>query len=298
LRRRRSPVLFDALHGSGAGVLDVALRRAGVRVEVLRGEPDPRFGGGAPDPVPARLTPLLRAVRRAGGSALGLATDGDADRFAVVDERGRPLAESAALALLVDHLARGGRIRRGVAISEATGSLVERVAAAHGLEVRRHPMGFRHLAQALAEGEADVAGEESGGFAWRPFCVDKDGVLAGCLFAEMTAQEPVGVRLAALCRAHGRLACARTAHALDPRRRAGLEALRRSPPARVDGARVLRAETRDGLRVALPDGFVMWRESGTEPVLRVYAEAEGARAVARRLDAARALLEAAGRRSR
>jgi phosphomannomutase len=236
-------------------------------------------------------------VRREGGSALGLATDGDADRFAVVDERGRPLSESAALALLVNHLARSGRIRRGVAISEATGSLVERVAAAHGVAVQRHPLGFRHLSRALLEGHADVAGEESGGFAWRPFCVEKDGVLAGCLFAEMAAQAgPVGARLAALRRRHGRLACARSAHTLDARLRAGLEALRRTPPSRLDGARVLHAETRDGLRVVLPDGFVLWRLSGTEPVLRVYAEAEGFRGLARRLEAARVLLEAAGGR--
>jgi phosphomannomutase len=267
-----------------------------VRVHTLRGEPDPRFGGGAPDPIPARLAPLLGAVRATRGAVLGLATDGDADRFAAVDERGRPLPESAALALLVDHLARSRGLRRGVAISEATGSLVERVAQAHGLTVTRHRMGFRHLALALAEGHADVAGEESGGFAWRRFGVEKDGILAGCLFAEMTAREPLGTRLAALRRAHGRLACARSASALDARRRSGLEALRRSPPSRVDGARVLHAETHDGLRVVLADGFVMWRASGTEPVLRVYAEAEGSRALARRLEAARVLLDAAGRR--
>jgi phosphomannomutase len=91
-------------------------------VEVRRGDRDPYFGGASPDPVPDRLVSLGREVRRAKGLRLGLATDGDADRFGVIDADGRPLSESDALALLVDHLARTGRIRRGVAISIATGS--------------------------------------------------------------------------------------------------------------------------------------------------------------------------------
>jgi phosphoglucomutase len=293
-RRRRPRVVYDALHGCGAGVLDRALEARGCAVELLRGAPDPRFGGSAPDPTPARLRELARRVRRGRGLRLGLATDGDADRLAAVDADGRILSETELLALLVDHLARTGRAMRGVAISIATGSLVERVARHYGLACLRRPIGFKHLTAALAAGEADVAGEESRGFAWAPFARDKDAVLAGCLLAEVVAESgaPLAARLAELRARHGAPACGRLSVPAGPRARAALVELARGAPRRFDGARVLGVERADGLRLALEDGFVLWRASGTEPLLRVYAEAPSRRALRRRLAAAAAKLAA------
>jgi len=298
-RGTRLSVIYDALHGTGAGVCDRALRGLGARVEVLHGERTPRFGGGAPDPVPARLGGLARRVRSAAGLCIGLATDGDGDRYAVIDAGGRPLAESEAVALLVDQLARTGRVRRGVALSTATGSLPERVAGAHGLRVVRHPIGFKHLSRALWEGSADVAGEESGGFAWDPLARDKDGILACALLAELAAatRAPLRARLAELERRHGRSRCGRVAGPVSASSRARLARWIEAPPTRVDAARVLAVDTRDGLRLAFDDGFLMLRASGTEPVLRIYAEAPDRRALERRLAAGRRLLDA-NRRAR
>jgi phosphoglucomutase len=297
LRRSGIHLFYDALHGTGAGVLDEALRRCGLMVELRRGDRDAFFGGESPDPVPERLVSLGREVGRAKGLRLGLATDGDADRFGAVDADGRPLSESAALALLVDHLARTGRVRRGLAISIATGSLVERVARSHGLPVRRFPIGFKHLSGALVAGEADLAGEESGGFAWGRLARDKDGILAGCLLAEAVAKTrtPLRARLAELEREHGRSACGRIAIPADVRAERGLAALRSSLPSRVDGARVLGCDETDGLHITLDDGFLMFRASGTEPVLRIYAEARGPRLLSRRLRIGAGLLARAGR---
>jgi len=293
-RGARLSVIYDALHGTGAGVCDRALRDLGARVEVLHGERTPRFGGGAPDPVPARLGGLARHVRSAAGLCIGLATDGDGDRYAVIDAGGRPLSESEAVALLVDQLARTGRVRRGVALSTATGSLPERVAGAHGLRVVRHPIGFKHLSRALWEGSADVAGEESGGFAWDPLARDKDGILACALLAELAAatRAPLRARLAELERRHGRSRCGRVAGPVSASSRARLARWIEAPPTRVDAARVLAVDTRDGLRLAFDDGFLMLRASGTEPVLRIYAEAPDRRALERRLAAGRRLLDA------
>jgi len=295
-RGRRLRVVYDAIHGCGAGVLDRALEAQGAQVELLRGEPDPRFGGVAPDPTPARLAAVARRVRRLRGLRLGLATDGDADRIAAVDADGSILSETELLALLVDHLARTGRATRGVAISVATGSLVERVARHYGLRCVRRPIGFKHLTAALAAGEADVAGEESRGFAWAPFARDKDAILAGALAAEIVAASgaPLRARLAELAKRHGAPACGRRSLPLGPRPRAALARLERSPPRRFDGARVVAVDGRDGLRLALEDGFVLWRASGTEPLVRVYAEAPTPRALAQRLAAAAA--RAAGSR--
>jgi phosphomannomutase len=287
---RRLRVVYDALHGCGAGVLDRALAERGVRVEVLRGDPDPHFGGIAPDPTPARLAGLARRVRDLRGLRLGLASDGDADRLAAVDASGAILSETELLALLVDHLARTGRATRGVAVSVATGSFVERVARHYGLACVRRPIGFKHLTAALVSGEADVAGEESRGFAWAPFTRDKDAILAAALLAEIVASSgaPLASRLAELAARHGAPACGRLSFPLGARARAAYARLARSAPRRFDAARVLGVEDCDGFRLALEDGFVLWRPSGTEPLLRVYAEAPTRRALARRLAAAAA----------
>jgi len=295
---RRSPptVVYDALHGTGAGVGDRVLRALGVPVELLRGERSPRFGGGPPDPTATRLTGLIARVRAHRGGALGLANDGDADRYAVVDRNGILLNETEALALLLDRLARTGRVRCGVAISIATGSLVERVAADYGLPVMRFPIGFKHLAHALATGVADVAGEESGGFAVDTMARDKDGILACVLFAEMVAAEraPLAKRLRELVRRHGPSACGRTALPAEERALERVARLLEAPPDRVGGSAILAVERVDGLRLNLADGFLMLRASGTEPVIRIYAEASDRRSLARRLAAGRALLSMDG----
>ncbi len=293
LARADLTVFYDAMHGVGAGVLDGILGDAGCRVERMRTARDPGFGGQAPDPVAAHLSPLVRAVKRQGGPSLGLATDGDADRFAVVEPGGRLLTETEAFALLVDHLARTGRIERGVAIGAATGSLVARVAESHGLSVTRRPIGFKHLSLALLDGTADVAGDESGGFAWARVGRDKDGILAGALAAELVAAEPgaIGARLRGFERSFGRLACARRALPASSDVIASLEALLLSPPDSLGADRVIDATVEGGaLRLELEDGFGYVRRSGTEPRVRVYAEGPGPGALAERLDRLEALL--------
>lgn len=296
LRRARLRVTYDAMHGAGAGLLDTVLRSAGVEVDVLRAAPDPRFGGQPPDPVPERLGELAARLRRQADCRLGLATDGDADRFGVVAPGGRILSQTQVLALLVDHLARTGRARKGVVITRGTGSLVEKVASHHGLRIERMPVGFKHLSVALQGGAADVAGEESGGFALARMGRDKDGILAGCLMGELVASQNGGLqeRLAELEKRFGRLACGRRSIPASPVLTRAFDRLCLSPPERVGDAAVRGVSSEDGVYLALDDGFVMWRRSGTEPVLRIYAEAGGPRLLARRMEEALALLRRLG----
>ncbi len=172
-------VVYDAMHGSGVGVLDAVLESAGATLRRLRTEPDPNFGGTSPDPIAQNLTQLALEVRAVGRLALGLATDGDEDRFGVVDRTGRVLTETLIVALWIGHLATTGPLRRGVAITNGTGSLVEQVAANHGLSVERHPFGFEHSSSAIEAQRVDVAGQESGGFAQASMGRDKDGLAGG-----------------------------------------------------------------------------------------------------------------------
>lgn len=287
-------VVYDAMHGAGAGVLDSVLESAGATVRTLRTNLDPTFGGQAPDPTPDRLQELSRRTASAGPLALGLSTDGDADRFGVVDGRGRVLSETQVIALLVDHLAGTGEIERGVALTVGTGSLVEKVAAFHGLPVERHPVGFKHLAAAIAAGRVDVAGEESGGFALASLGPDKDGILAGCLLANLVATtgENLEVHVDRLEARFGASACARAAIPRVRRVDRAFEKLETEPPHDVDGVSVDEVAYGDGLRLGFADGgFLMFRRSGTESMMRIYAEAGSQAELERRLDAGRRLLD-------
>ncbi len=289
--RRRSPlhVTYDALHGAGAGVLDSVLTRAGVCVRVLRAERDVRFGGGAPEPSGVTLLPLLHELR---GAALGLATDGDADRFALVTPQNGLVSEAEALALLFDSLAVSGRLARGngVALSHACGSFPQRVVEEHGLLVQRVGIGFQKLSRLLERGEAQVAGDESGGFALAPFALDKDGLLAACLLVQAAAEENLDARLRVLRKRIGRTYCERGAIAGTIIAMARLETLRASPPVEVAGQRVCEARGDDGLWLGFRDGFLLLRRSGTEPLIRLYAEAATRQELRARLRAAVQLL--------
>jgi phosphomannomutase len=202
------------------------------------------------------------------------------------------------IALLVDHLARRGRIRRGVAIGAATGSLVEKVARAHGLHVERHPIGFKALSGALCAGRADAAGEESGGFALSEMGPDKDGILAGALLVELVAATglPLEAHVERLEQRFGTSACGRIARPRSAAIDRALVRLASDPPDRVGRVRVLAVDACDGVRLALADGgFLMFRRSGTERLARVYAEAGDPQRLARRLREGTLLLERAGR---
>jgi phosphomannomutase len=183
-------------------------------------------------------------------------------------------------------------VRGVLALSRACGTLAARVAESHGLRVVRPGFGFGPLSALLAQGAAALAGDESGGFAWAGFAREKDGILAAALLAERAALQrvPLAESLRALERRVGRSACGRTALPASPRVAAALARLAAAPPSRFDGVRVEAAEPGDGLRLELADGgFVLWRASGTEPVLRVVAEAPSAAALRRRLRAAERL---------
>ncbi|MBK7947734.1 MAG: hypothetical protein IPK00_03075 [Deltaproteobacteria bacterium] len=298
LRRAGLTVVYDAMHGAAGGLLDAWLRRAGVAVESLRSTRDPGFGGGAPDPVAQNLAGLVAATQARSGLVLGLANDGDGDRVGAVDGGGRVLSETQLLALLVDHLAARGRLARGIAIGAATGTLVEKVAQAHGLVVERHPIGFKALSCAILAGRVEIAGEESGGFAWSRMGPDKDGMLAAALLVELVAGSglPLESHIDRLEARFGPSACGRVALEASPARDSALKRLMAAPPTRVDRQAVGRVDGDCGLRLALADGgFLMLRRSGTESVIRIYAEAGDGQQLARRLREGIRLLERAAR---
>ncbi|ERG88267.1 MAG: phosphomannomutase [halophilic archaeon J07HX5] len=282
-------IAYDAMHGSGRGVVDRALTAAGATVRQVRCSRDPTFGGSAPNPGPDRVDDL-RAVVEDGPADIGVVTDGDADRVGLVAPGVGYLGESLVLAVLYAFLlerdaeAEAGDVVRTV----STSSLVDGVAANAGQRVHETPVGFKWVAEAMAEHDVVLGGEESGGYGVSGHLQNKDGVIAAVLAAAADAEQPLAARVHELRSTHGPVMQDRISVACPDREKvATMETLAANPPTTVAGHAVTRTEQTDGLKLYLKEGWVLVRPSGTEPKLRVYAEASDSPTVERLLSAAR-----------
>ena len=273
-------VAYDAMHGSGRGVTDALLEAAGAEVRRLRCDPDPTFGGEPPEPNAEHLDELAALVTDEGSDVdLGIANDGDSDRIAVcTPDRGvldANLFYAACYDRLLDDDA-GPAVR-----TVSTTFLVDRIAEAHGEEVVETPVGFKWVAEAMADHDALFGGEESGGFSIRGHVREKDGVLMALLAAAAEADEAFDDRVDRLLDEHGRIAAGKiSVDCPDERKAAVLDELEDRIPESVVGQEVAKVVTLDGFKLLLENGsWLLVRPSGTEPVLRVYAEADSEAAV-------------------
>ncbi|MFB6359887.1 MAG: phosphoglucomutase/phosphomannomutase family protein [Halobacteriales archaeon] len=283
-------VAYDAMHGSGRGVTDTLLERAGATVERVRCVADPSFGGTPPKPSLENLEPLARAMADVGAD-IAIANDGDADRLAVLTPERGYLDENLFFAALYDHRveADSGPAVRTV----STTFLIDRVAEAHGEAVVEVPVGFKWVAQAMADHDALVGGEESGGFTVRGHVREKDGVLMALLAAAMEAERATDDRIDALLQAHGAVYQGKISiDCPDDRKAAVITTLAESQPDSIAGEPIDSINDADGIKALLADGsWVLVRPSGTEPKLRVYAEAASDSRVDALLEAGRELVE-------
>ena len=282
-------VAYDAMHGSGRGVTDELLSAAGASVERLRCERASDFGGTSPEPSAEHLGELATRVEE-GDASLGIANDGDADRLAVVTPERGHLDENLFFAALYDFLlesASGSAVR-----TVSTTFLVDRIAEAHGESVVETAVGFKWVARAMAETDALVGGEESGGFSVAGHVREKDGVLLALLAAAAEREEPLDDRVDRLLDEHGEIHQSKiSVDCPDDEKARVLDELEGELPDRVAGEAVADVVTTDGFKTVLESGaWLLVRPSGTEPVLRVYAEAESEERVAALLDAGEELV--------
>ncbi len=283
-------VCYDAMHGSGRGVTDRLLKACGAAVMTYRCTRDPTFGGGAPEPTAARLGTLARAVARHDAD-LGIANDGDADRIVVATPDRGILDANLLYAALYDYLLEddaGPAVR-----TVSTSHLIDRIAAAHDEDVIETAVGFKWVAAAMREHDALIGGEESGGYGIRGHVREKDGVLMAALICAMTAAEPIDARIDRLLDEYGRIVQDKISiECRDGEKEAVLEALDGAVPESIAGSDVADVATVDGCKITLADGcWVLVRPSGTEPVLRVYAEAPDRDRVEEVLAAGRSIVE-------
>ena len=295
IRQSGLTVVTDAMHGAGAGYLPRLVEGGAASATEIHGERNPAFPGMAqPEPLGHNLAPLVAAVRDTGAD-VGLATDGDGDRLGVVDEQGRFITTLQAFALLCLHQLEVLGNRGPLVRSITTTGMVDRLGDIYGVPVFDTPVGFKHLGPVMMREDALIAGEESGGFAFRGHVPERDGILSGLMMLEMMVKTGTSVSdlLDDLYERVGPHHYDRIDLPFDPARRAAVEErIAANPPAALGGHGVARVDARDGVRFVLDDGgWALIRFSGTEPLLRLYAEAESPDAVRALLSAARELVD-------
>jgi len=279
IRKANLRVCFDPMWGAARGYSDELLRGAGVKVATVHDYRDVLFGGHAPEP-DDHLLEELREKMRATGAQIGIATDGDADRFGIVDEDGTFLQPNYVIALLFDYLVESRGWKNGVAKSVATTNLINAIAKARGVELYETPVGFKYIGELIMQDKIAIGGEESAGLSIRHHVPEKDGLLAGLMCCEMVAKrgKSLGEQLKALCNQVGSYHPQRENFRLTPEVKAKFTEKLRSDPHEFCGRKVSEVVRTDGLKLVFEDGsWVCYRLSGTEPVVRVYSEARSER---------------------
>ncbi len=267
---------YDPLWGTGRGYLNAILASHGLDVETVHDWRDVTFGGHSPEPADKHLGELRAAMKRK-GCVLGLATDGDADRFGVVDADGTYIEPNHLIAILADYLAESRGWTEGLARSVATSHLIDRVAANRGLKLYETPVGFKFIGELINNDEIILGGEESAGLSIKGHYPEKDGILACLLAAEAVASRKASLseQLRELYSRVGRLESGRIGVKLTPEVTEKLKEKLSQEPTSIGGRTVEKLNRLDGVKYFFTDGtWMLLRPSGTEPMVRVYAESE------------------------
>ena len=276
LAGRRMRVLIDPMYGAGRGYLKRLLREAGMEADEIHGGLNPGFGGLHPEPIARYLGELIDAVP-SGGWDLGLANDGDADRIGAVSESGRFVDPhrimSLALRYLVEERGKKGAVVKTISTTQALNVM----AGKYGIPIYETPVGFNYIADYMINDDVLIGGEESGGISIEGHIPEGDGILMGLLIAEIMAYHGVGLDelLASLAEEFGEFHYGRNDLRVPPFSKKELvETLVSEAPGKLAGVPVREINSMDGVKYILDDdSWLLIRPSGTEPVLRIYAEA-------------------------
>lgn len=269
-------VACDTIYSTSTGYLDTLLAETGLQTKALHNWRDPLFGGGMPEPKPEYLKELIALVRNENYD-IGVATDGDADRFGIIDETGTYLSPNQLLCLLTRHLVKNHGMRGAVVRTVATTHFVDRLCEMYGLELHETPVGFKYIGELMRKTDVLIGGEESGGLSVKGHIPEKDGILANLLTIEMIAFEkkPLSQIWKDLQTEAGlHLIGKRRDLRLTPQtQRRLIEELSNKPFEKIGEERVEKVGRADGVKFYLDSrNWVLVRPSGTEPLLRLYFE--------------------------
>jgi phosphomannomutase len=277
LRQAKFRFLADPMHGAARGLLRALMQRHGVVCDEIRGTRDPRFGGNHPEPIEPHTAPLQQAVR-AGGYDAGLCADGDGDRIGAVDHDGTFITPHQIFAILLWHLAGTRKLTGDVAKTFSATKLVDKIAQQLGRRVYEVPIGFKYICELMLERDILLGGEESGGIGTKLHLPERDATLSALMLAEVMAWhgQRLGELVRRLHREHGEHHYGRLDLALKPgQKEKAVAYFADDTLTRFLDWPVTKRENLDGIKIYLDEiGWVMLRASGTEPVLRIYAETQ------------------------
>ena len=275
LRQARLKVIVDSMYGAGAGYLKSLLSGGAIEVVEINSERNPLFPGIRPEPIAANLEKLSATIKEQGAD-VGLATDGDADRIGIMDENGVFLTTLQVFALLCLYLLEVRGERGTIVKTITTTSMLYRLGEMFDVPVRETPVGFKYVAPIMMDENALVGGEESGGYGFRGHAPERDGILAALYFLDLMAK--TGKTPSQLIDYLYSKVGPHHFNRVDiefpePERQAIIERITKNLPADIDGVKVEKFDTFDGYRFTLADtSWLLIRFSGTEPLLRTYAE--------------------------
>ncbi|GIK09427.1 MAG: phosphoesterase [Anaerolineaceae bacterium] len=269
-------IVVDSMYGSGRGVIKGFLQGTGCEVAEVRSEMNPGFGGVHPEPIAKNLGALASAIS-SGMGAFGLCTDGDADRIGAMDERGVFVDPHKIFALALKYLVEKRGMSGAVVRTVSTTRMIDRLAKRYGLKLYETPVGFNHIADYMMSEDVLIGGEESGGISFKGHIPEGDGPIMGLLLVEIVAamNKPLNALVDDLLKDVGPAFYERTDLRLSrPVAKAEMtEFLTKQAPAEIGGEKVTEISQRDGVKyIMADDSWLLIRPSGTEPVLRVYAE--------------------------
>jgi phosphoglucomutase len=285
IRKSKIRIAVDLLYGTSREYLDEVLEENHIPVEEIHGYIDPYFGGITPSCAEENLRELKKLVEEKKCN-LGIATDADGDRFGVVNEKGEFIVQNLILSLILDYLVTDKNWRGGVARSVATTHLVDRIAREYGLRLYKTPVGFKYLADLFLRNKIIFGGEESACMAIKDHLPEKDGIYAGLLTTEMMAArgKNLSQMIEDLFRKYGKRVGKQRNIPINSKIEKKLERMMRRHPSKFAGRKVENIETIDGIKMDFSDDdWILLRHSGTEPLIRCYAEASTKKEVSRLL---------------
>jgi len=268
-------IIIDPMYGSGSGYF----KALGLPVIEIRGRRDPLFGGINPEPLPVNLEESFSFVKEtalkfSNELTACIVLDGDADRLAAIDGSGRFINTHNVFVLLLKHLVVHRKFSGEVVKTFNLSILIDNLCRQYGLNLTVTPIGFKHIAKLMLEKDVLLGGEESGGMGIKGFIPERDGILAGLMLLELMAYEKktLSQMLDEIMEEHGYFYYDRADFHTEKGKEL-VEKLEKSPPALLAGKKVIKIESLDGLKLLFEDGgWILFRASGTEPLLRIYVE--------------------------
>ncbi len=276
LKKKRFNLLVDVMYGTGGNFIPRILENTGCRVSLLHNERNPGFGGINPEPIPQNIKEASDLMKK-GGFDLGIVNDGDADRVACIRPDGEIINAGQMLSLIILHLLEGKKWKGAIAKTISNTTLLDKIAAKYNLKLYETPVGFKYISKLIREKDILAGGEESGGISVKNYMPERDGMLAGLLVLEMMAYRNKSIIqiMKAVDKEFGEFHYTRQdIHYPQELKKKLFVALKEKPFGSILDKKVAKIKDFDGIKFILSDeSWLLFRLSGTEPILRVYAEA-------------------------